>query len=163
MTSRTVTLTPSIDRIKKWIEEVTNDPKARRRALTLGTLELADRARVYPPEGLYNHEPGAQGNGVWYQRQFGARRRRKDGTLWTSRRKSEKLQKNWKAEIHPGDYSAEVFTRVSYAPYLYDPVRRVSWAASHGWQTIDEIADGYSERFKELILEIIDDQIDRKL
>jgi hypothetical protein len=154
-----VVIKPDIEKIRKWINEVINDPNSRRRILIRGTLELADRARAYPPEGIWNRAPGTKGNNVWYQRQFGTRYMRKNGTFG-GKNTSQKLQKNWFTEIQKEDeFSASVYTEVTYAPYLYDPAQRVGWAASHGWQTVDEIADNYAPRFVEIVSDEIDAQI----
>jgi hypothetical protein len=113
---------------------------------------------VYPPEGPWNYAPGVSKFG-WYQRNFGPRRLRKDGTIW-GKNTSKELQKSWRTEIQVKDaYSASVYTEVSYAPYLFDPEQRVSWAALHGWQTVDQIAEDYTPRFEEIVLAEIDSQI----
>jgi hypothetical protein len=150
-----VKIVPDFKELAQYIQKILDDPQARARLLRLASLELADRVRVYPPQGLWNYEPGAQGNGVWYQRQFGSRWRRKNGTL-NGRNTSQKLQKNWKVE-RVDAFNTSVYTEVTYAPYLFDPAKRASWADSHGWKTLDEIADDYSPRFVELAGEMIDE------
>lgn len=151
----TVTIKPEIDDLKKRIIAIVADPDKRRRVLIRATLELADRMRVYPPEGAYNREPGTRGRGVWYQRQFGTRWRRKDGTMGGTDN-SQRLQKSWKTEIQTrSEFVGSVSTAVTYAPYLFDPEKRVSWAASHGWKTTKEIAEDYTPRFTEIVIEQI--------
>jgi hypothetical protein len=156
-----VTITPDFKEVRQFVENLINDPKARTRLLRLASLELSDRMRVYPPEGLYNHEPGAQGNGVWYQRQFGSRYRRKNGTLG-GRNTSQKLQKNWRVE-RVDAFSTSVYTEVTYAPYLFDPNQRASWAASHGWKDLNEVEADYAPRFVELALEMVDEQASKPI
>jgi hypothetical protein len=159
-----VTMNPPVERIRKWLEKIAS-PEAKRRILTQGTLELADRARAYPSEGPWNRNPGTRGKGIWYERQFGTRWMRKGGSIGGKpyfqglggRNTSEMLQKNWFTEVRADVGS--VFTGVSYAPLLFDPAQRVSWAAGHGWKTVDEIADGYAPRFVEITLAEIDRRI----
>ena len=170
LTTRRIELDPQIDRIKKWLESVVNNPEMRKKLLILGTLELADRARVYPEKGLWNYEPGTNGYS-WYERGKGTRWRRKGGSRggkpyfsgYGGTNTSEKLQNNWKTEIDPTAYSASVYTNVSYAPYLFDPFQRVSWAEAHGWKDIDEIANDYAPRFEKLTLEYIDDELEKPI
>lgn len=155
--TKAVEIKPDFAQVRKWLESVINDPDTRRRVLIRASLELTDRARAYPPAGPWNSAPGINGRG-WYQRQFGPRWLRRDGTTG-GRNTSERLQKNWRTEISNDVYSASVYTPVSYAPFLYDPAQRASWAAAHGWATIDQIANDYTPRFLELVGDEIDKQI----
>jgi len=156
-----VTITPDFKRFKKWLEELIKDPKATKRVLTRGILELADRMRAYPPEGDWNR-PGPYPK-QWYQRQFGTRYARKSGGVG-GRNTSQKLQKNWNTEIQKQDmFTASVFTAVTYAPFLYDDNQRVSWAGAHGWQSTTEIAAEYEPRFMEMVLEEIGKQLERPI
>lgn len=151
------TLVPNAAQIKRWLESVVDDPEARRRVLIRASLELQDRYIVYPAAGVWNRALGTCGNNKWYQRKFGPRYLRMDGTFG-GRNTSENLQTSWRNTIADDAYSASTSTGVSYAPYLYDPDKRVHWAQAHGWQTVDEIADNYAPRFAELVGEAIDEQ-----
>jgi hypothetical protein len=162
-------MTPSSEQLQKWINSfILKDPASVKRVLIQGTLELADRARVYPTAGPWNSYPGTKGNGVWYERGVGTRYARKGAAIggkpffkgFGAGKPSEQLQKNWNTEIQTKDaYSASVYTEVTYAPYLFDPEQRVSWAALHGWQDVDQIAEDYTPRFEEIVLAEIDSQI----
>lgn len=159
--SKTVTVTPSFREIKAKILAIIEDKDARRRLLTRAVLELKDLAAAYPTEGLWNNAPGTRGNNRWYQRQFGSRWKRADGSLGGTNN-SQRLQKSWQTEIQRADeFSASAFTEVTYAPLLLDDAKRVHWAASHGWQTLDSIEKDYTPRFEKLILDEIDNQIER--
>jgi hypothetical protein len=155
-------MTPNADKIRKWLEAVIDDPASRRRVLIRGSLELKDRYIVYPKEGPWNRYPGAKprtdGKAIWYQRKFGPRYMRKDGTTG-GRNTSQNLQVSWNYEIGADDYSSSVFTPVTYAPYLFDPEKRVGWAAAHGWQDVNEIAENYAPRFVQIVEDEIDNQI----
>jgi len=155
LASRKVTLKPTVEAVRKWLIDVVDNPQARRQVLQFATEELKQRAEVYPAPGLWNFEPGAQGNGIWYERGWGSRWRLRDGRL-SGRKTSQKLDRSWRKEIGESNYHASVYTEVTYAPYLLDPEQRVSWAEAHGWQTIDDISDSYAPRFEELVLEAID-------
>lgn len=156
---KSVTITPSLKEIEKRIQKVIDDKDARRRVLIRAVLELKDRAAAYPPEGPWNKAPGAKGNNIWYQRQFGMRWIKKDG-FYGGKNTSQRLQKNWQTEVQRADtFTASAFTEVTYAPGLLDNENRFTWAGEHGWQTLDEIADGYQPRFVELVLAEVDAQI----
>lgn len=158
--TKTVTITPNLKDIQAQLEKIINNPKARQRVLTQGVLELKDRAAAYPPEGPWNKAPGVNGNNIWYQRQFGRRWLKKNGTLG-GLDTSQRLQKSWQVEVQRGDaFSAAAYTQVTYAPLLLDPEKQVNWAPGHGWQTVDEIAEGYAPRFVALVLAEIDREID---
>jgi hypothetical protein len=156
-----VRINPSIKEITTRILAVVNNPEGRKRLLLRAVLELKDLAAGYPVEGAWNRDPGTKGNHVWYQRQFGTRYKRKDGSTG-GRNTSQRLQKSWQTEVQRrDDFSASAFTDVTYAPYLLDPERRVSWAAGHGWQDLDTIQEQYTPRFEQLALDEVDDQIDK--
>ena len=159
-------ITPSIKEIVAKVGAVISDPASRKRVLTLAVeklgLYMTDSGRGYPVQGDYNF-PGHMRKtkrglvSGWYHRQYGNRYYRKDGTIGGSNT-SERLQKNWKTEVK--EFSASAYTEVTYAPFLFDPVRRVGWAAGHGWPSLDEIEDYYTPIFEELVLDEVDKQIE---
>lgn len=157
----TLKVTPTIKEIITKLLALVTDAASRRRVLTRAVLELKDLAAAYPVEGAWNKAPGARGDNRWYQRQFGSRWLRSDGSMG-GRNTSQKLQKSWQVEIQRRDeFSAAAFTDVTYAPFLLDPNRRVHWANSHGWQDLDEIGEDYTPRFEQIILDEIDSQVDK--
>lgn len=153
-----MTTRPPIDQVILRIKAVIEDAASRARVLAKAGKELAALAAVYPIEGGYNREPGTNKWGTWYQRGFGTRWRNKSGFL-TGNNNSQDLQKSWQVEQR--DFSASIYTYVTYAPFLLDPDNRVSWAAPHGWETDQEIADGFAPRFEEIALDEIDKQIEK--
>ena len=157
--AKTVIITPSFREIKSKILALITDKDARRKVLMRAVLELKDLAAAYPVAGAWNKAPGTRGDNRWYQRQFGARWKRADGTLGGINN-SQRLQKSWQTEIQRKDeFTASAFTAVTYAPFLLDDTRRVHWAAGHGWQSLDEIEKDYAPRFEKIILDEIDNQI----
>jgi hypothetical protein len=156
----TVVLTPraAAAEMRKILDSIQDNPELERRILLRGTLELADRARVYPAAGAWNRPPGTRGDNRWYQRQFGPRWLRANGTL-NGKNTSQRLQKSWKVAVSKDSKVGSVFTGVTYAPFLLDPDRRVSWARGHGWKTTTEITDEYADRFSEMALQEIDKEI----
>lgn len=156
--AKTLTITPTLAEMTKSIQDVIDNPEMRNRIFIRAVVELKDRASVYPPEGAWNREPGTRGDNIWYQRLYGPRWRSKKGL--GGRNTSERFQHSWKTEVQRQDtFTAGAFTEVTYAPYLLDPVRKVSWADEHGWSDLDTIKADYQPRFVAMILEEIDKAI----
>ena len=160
--AKTLVIEPSLKEIMARVKKVIDDPAARRRVLLRAVLELKDLAAAYPVAGRWNSAPGTKGDNRWYQRGFGSRWLRKDGTFGGSNT-SQRLQQSWNTEVQRQDeFTASAFTDVTYAPYLLDEKKpRVNWAQSHGWQSLDEIQEDYAPRFERAVLDEVDDQINK--
>jgi len=142
---------PLTEQFQKIVDAIL-DPEKRRKIIIRAAAELKDLASAYPVEGAWNKAPGTRGNNRWYQRKYGARWKRKDGTLGGTNN-SQELQTSWNIERR-GE-TASVWTAVTYAPFLLDANQRVHWADGHGWQTTDQIAEEYMPRLEEIILDEI--------
>ncbi len=173
--AKALVIKPSIKEIMARIKKVIDDPQARRRVLLRGVLEVKDLASAYPVEGEYNKPghtrrvriPTKQGLETrfisgWYQRGYGSRWLRNDGS-YGGNNTSQRLQQSWQTEVQrTSEFTASAFTDVTYAPYLLDEEKpRVRWAESHGWQSLDEIQEQYEPRFEKLVLDEVDDQINK--
>ena len=160
--AKTLVIEPSLKEIMARVKKVIDDPAARRRVLLRAVLELKDLAAAYPVAGRWNSAPGTNGDNRWYQRGYGSRWLRKDGTFGGSNT-SQRLQQSWNTEVQRQDeFTASAFTDVTYAPYLLDEEKpRVNWAQSHGWQSLDEIQEDYAPRFERAVLDEVDDQINK--
>lgn len=160
--TKTVVLTPAeaSKELKRIMDVITAKPETKRRILIRGVLEVADRMRAYPAAGPWNSPPGSRGDNRWYSRGFGPRWYNEDGSLG-GENTSQRLQKSWQTEVSEAgkEFTGHVFTRVTYAPRLHTPGRRAPWAASHGWQTTKQVADGYVERFKKVVLIELDNDV----
>lgn len=173
--AKTLVIEPSLKEIMARVKKVIDDPASRRRVLLRAVLELKDLAAAYPEEGQYNKpshtrfirratKHGLETREVsgWYQRGYGSRWLRKNGTFGGSNT-SQRLQQSWNTEVQRQDeFTASAFTDVTYAPYLLDEEKpRVNWAQSHGWQSLDEIQEDYAPRFERAVLDEVDDQINK--
>ncbi len=160
--AKTLVIEPSLKEIMARVKKVIDDPTSRRRVLLRAVLELKDLAAAYPVAGRWNSAPGTKGDNRWYQRGYGSRWLRKDRTFGGSNT-SQRLQQSWNTEVQRQDeFTASVFTDVTYAPYLLDEEKpRVNWAQSHGWQSLDEIQEDYAPRFERAVLDEVDDQINK--
>jgi len=109
--------------------------KVTERALQRFADELKMRAVPYPPEGPYNR-PGGPGS-RWYQRHFGQRWMRQDGTIGGINT-SERMQKQWVVQMR-GPWSAFLRNKASYSSYVMgEDQTRVH--KGHGWSRVDELA-----------------------
>lgn len=149
------------DIVKKALSTVV-DPQKRQKIMIRALLELKDLAAAYPVEGIWNKAPGTRGNNRWYQRGFGSRWKRADGSIGGINN-SQRLQRSWQTEIvkrvdtgFTESVVGSAYTEVTYAPFLLDPQKKVNWAPVHGWQDVDEIEKEYSERFEKIVLDEID-------
>ena len=160
--AKTLVIEPSLKEIMARVKKVIDDPASRRRVLLRAVLELKDLAAGYPVAGAWNSAPGTRGDNRWYQRGFGSRWLRKDGTFGGTNT-SQRLQQSWQTEVQRTDeFTASAFTDVTYAPFLLDEDKpRVNWAASHGWQSLDQIQEDYTPRFEKAVLDEVDDQINK--
>lgn len=124
------------------------------KALKRFAEELKIRAIPYPPEGPWNTP--APYPARWYQRQFGPRWMKADGT-YGGRNTSERLQKSWVVETRSW---AEVVlgNEASYADYVQGSQQQ-PYHAAHGWKRVDEIAAEQAG----LWTEIFGEEIERAL
>ena len=102
---------------------------------------MRTRMSAYPPRGEYNR-PGPYPK-RWYQRLVGPRWALKAGGVGGSNT-SEQLQQNWRTQrLTP--LSREIFTEVSYAPWVVGAEDQTKVHAEHGWQTDEQIAQEVEE------------------
>jgi len=112
-----------------------NLQRAAAAALRRFSEHVKTRAIPYPPEGSYNR-PGPYPH-RWYQRHFGPRWARIDGSVG-GRNTSERLQQQWLSQSR-GRWAAVVRNRASYSGYVMGE-EQTHVHAGHGWKRIDEIA-----------------------
>lgn len=113
------------------------------RAMMGGAVELI-RSGVadYPPETAGN-KPRAftsGGQNTWYQRGFGSKWARKDGSVGEAET-SEVLGASWKTEVRgfAAGVRGVVGTKASYAPLVQDEKRQAAAHKRHKWPTIQSV------------------------
>lgn len=104
---------------------------------------------VYPPSTIAN-SPMAR---TWYERGYGPRWRRKNGTIGGTK-SSQMLGRKWTTR-QVGKYSAEVGNNVSYAKYVQDLDNQKSFHGARGWPTIQQVAEDEREFIIKTIVEAI--------
>jgi len=117
-----------------------------------GAEDILRGLKVYPAKGPANMAI----NRRWYQRKWGSKWRRADGSIGGIP-SSEKLQQSW-ARKTESDTRAIVGTDTSYAQTVMGPEQAAIFAAI-GWNTTDDIVDERSEN----TLKTIQNAVDREL
>ncbi len=122
------------------------------KAMMGGATELI-RSGVadYPPETAGN-KPRAftsGGQNIWYERGFGSRWARKDGSAG-ERQTSETLGRSWTTEVRgfAAGVRGIVGTRASYAPLVQDEKQQTAVHKRHKWPTIQSV---FKEKRREII------------
>lgn len=157
--TKPLTIKPTLKEVMIKIKAVIDDPAARQRVLTKAGNELKKIMAIYPPAGIWNRPPGSRGDNRWYERGYGSRWLRRDGSLGGTNN-SQQFDRSWVSEKRD-EFSQSVNTSVTYAPFLIDPNQRVNWAVSHGWVSVDKTAEEFTPEFEKIILDELDKQIDK--
>ena len=154
----TVNIKPTIREVVAKITAIIDNPESRKRVLTRASEELKKIMAIYPPPGIWNRPPGTRGDNRWYERGYGSRYMRANGSVG-GKKTSQQLDKSWVSKADTD--SANVYTEVTYAPFLLDPDQRVNWANAHGWVSVDKTVEQFENRFTEIVLDEIDKQIEK--
>lgn len=123
-----------IDKVRRLLD-VRHVETASRRAIGKFAREVKLRAVPYPPEGPWN-QPGPYPH-RWYQRHFGPRWGRKDGSIG-GRNTSEVMQKKWYDKtVSP--WQAVVGNKASYADWVVGE-QQAAVHRQHGWKKLADVA-----------------------
>ena len=106
-------------------------PAIRRAALAIGEV-VRGKIAVYPAQRSPTNPQR------WYQRGYGSKWRRKDGSVG-GRATSEQLGQRWTTQ--PKGDGAVVGTPVSYAPWVQKEDQQAAVHRSSGWVTDVEVAE----------------------
>ena len=85
---------------------------------------------VYPPAT----EANSPSRKRWYERGFGTRYRRKDGTIG-GRRTSETLGRKWATEVTDKGLVGKIGNNASYARFVHDADKQARFHAARRWRT----------------------------
>lgn len=115
------------------------------KAMMGGATELLRDALVdYPPETAGNRprtfKSGAQN--IWYERGFGSKWARKDGSVGTAET-SEELNRSWTTEARgfAAGVRGIVGTKASYAPLVQDQKQQTTTHERHKWPTVQGVLE----------------------
>lgn len=121
--------TIGMDQVIKRIDTVA-DVKRVSTGLRAAALHVKGKIAKYPPKTIANSPSEMR----WYERNYGPRWRRKDGSIG-GRKTSESLGKKWTDTTENSGLTVIVGNNVSYAPYVQDEEKQASFHKARGWKT----------------------------
>ena len=136
----------------KSIEEL----RGAKRGLKAGALHIKGKIAVYAPSSSANSPSNPSGR--WYQRGYGSRWRRKDGTVGGSKT-SETLGRRWTVGERNGGLTQVVGNNVSYGPYVQSAEKQAGFHKARGWKTDEQVI----EEEGDTVLQFVKSEIDREL
>jgi len=103
--------------------------------------DIKDDVAVYPPATEANQPRSFTSGGVnrWYERGYGSRWARKDGSIGGSPT-SEELGRSWTTRVEQQGMRGVVGNKVSYGPFVQDEDDQAPFHKERGWGTIQEVA-----------------------
>ncbi len=107
--------------------------------LRAAALSIKNEVARYPPSTLAN-SPLAR---TWYERGFGPRWMRRDGSIGGSRT-SETLGRRWTTRVSPRE--ARVGNNASYAPFVQGRDQQAAFHARRGWKTLEDVGEKEAQR-----------------
>ncbi|HOW77936.1 MAG TPA: HK97 gp10 family phage protein [Verrucomicrobiota bacterium] len=99
-------------------------------------LDIKDWIAEYAPAT----EANSPSRPRWYERGYGPRWRRMNGSIGGSRT-SETLGRRWTTKVAADGMQAEVGNNASYARYVQDADMQARFHKARGWRTIQEAAE----------------------
>ena len=123
-------------------------------ALKASASHIKGTVNVYPPATLANSETRPR----WYQRNYGPRWRRKDGTIG-GRKTSENLKHKWTTKDRDRGLTWIVGNNVSYGEYVQDRGKQARWHKRNKWKTIQDVA----EQEADTVVKFIKAEVDKIL
>ena len=127
-----------------------------KRGLKSGALHVKGKISEYPPSTTAN-SPGNP-TGRWYERGWGPRWSRKDGS-WGGRKTSETLSKRWTTAERNAGLTQIIGNNASYAPYVHDAEEQAKIHGARGWKTDEEVL---REEGKQ-VLQFIQNEVEKEL
>lgn len=114
--------------------------------MAAATLLVKDWIAEYPlateanqPRGFNSYYSLADRRAInrWYERGYGPRWARKDGSVGGSRT-SETLGRRWTTRVEDNGMRGVVGNNASYAPWVQDAERQATFHAARGWRTVQD-------------------------
>lgn len=131
-----------------------------KRGLKAGALHIKGIVSQYPPATEANSSTMDR----WYQRGYGPRWRRRDGSIGGSKT-SEALGRKWTEESRNGGLTQVIGNNVTYGPWVQAAEKagtkgpQASFHKQHGWKTDEEVIDQEGSR----VLSFVKSEIERDL
>ena len=119
-----------------------------RPALMAGALHIKGKIAKYPPHSIAN-SPGNP-TGKWYERGYGPRWSRKDGSMG-GRKTSETLGRKWTTAERNAGLTQVLGNNASYAPYVHDAEEQAGFHGDRGWLTDEEVLRNEGDKVLQFI------------
>lgn len=129
-----------LDRIQDKLKQL--EPRRFMTAVMAVCLaDIKDDIAAYPPASEANRPRSFTSGGVnrWYERGYGSRWARKDGSVGGSPT-SEELGRSWTTRVEQHGMRGVVGNKVSYGPFVQDEREQAPFHKDRGWTTIQEVA-----------------------
>ncbi len=109
--------------------------------LRAAALSIKNEVARYPRHTIANSP--ANPTGRWYERGFGPRWMRRDGSVGGSRT-SETLGRRWTTRASPRE--ARIGNNASYAPFVQGRDQQAAFHARRGWKTLEDVGEKEAQR-----------------
>jgi hypothetical protein len=144
----------------KGLDEVTRkidnleDLKKLKPALEGAAEHVEGVVKEYPPKSEANDPRRRR----WYQRGYGSKYRRKDGSV-KGYKTSKILAKQWSTKRKRRGFTQIIGNPVSYGPYVQSRAKQAKFHEARGWKTIEDVA----EQEVETVVAYLKSKVDRIL
>lgn len=131
-----------------------------KRGLKAGALHIKGVVSQYPPATEANNSAMDR----WYQRGYGPRWRRRDGSIGGSKT-SEALGRKWAQESRNDGLTQVIGNNTSYGPWVQAAEKsgvkgpQAGFHREHGWKTDDDVIDQEGAR----VLAFVKSEVDKDL
>jgi hypothetical protein len=126
------------------------------RGLRAGAAHYRGKIAKYPAASIANSPSNPRGR--WYERGYGQRWKKRDGTVAGSRT-SQMLGRLWAQREQAGGMQQVVGNRATYAVYVHSSERQVGFHQARGWKNEEQVW----EEEKQVILDNVVKEIRREL
>ena len=120
-----------ISRISRKLDDIANR-RYMEGQMESALLDIKGWVNVYPLKSEANSEE----NKRWYERGYGPKWRRKDGSIG-GRNTSQVLRTSWAHQVMNNGMNGKVGTRVTYAPYVQKRDKQAWFHRNRGWRTAE--------------------------
>jgi len=141
--------------------------KGAKRGLKAGAKHIKDKIKKYPPSTQANSPRGFNSfyslgnrrpNNRWYERGYGPRWARKDGSIG-GRKTSEDLINKWGIAERAGGLQQVIGNNASYSIYVHSADDQARFHGRRGWKTDEQVLDEEGDE----VLKFIQHEIDKEL
>lgn len=136
-----------LDEILNNVDSVAKLKGLQAAMLAAGT-HVKSKVNKYPASTEANKANNPTGR--WYERGYGPRWRRKDGSVG-GRKTSEMLNRSWSVATRDSGATLVVGSHASYSPYVMDKNKQADFHKQRGWKTVQEIGEQEAKTIIEFI------------